>query len=392
MTKTIVYDDPSDGFRGYLAFCGDGHRLAAGGLRVQLGLNAERIGALAEAMYLKQRLLGLSVDGAKAGIALDPSAPAKAESLGRFLRFLRPHLLERLSLGPDLGTQWDEIERLARQEHVPSVKFAVAGAQGLDEAEFHDRIRVLNEVVDGRTVGQRRAGHALAHAALGAARAVGGNQGALRVGIQGFGTLGRGAAQSLAGAGARVIAVADIDGCVVSEDGLNVGAMLKTPRGQSILSHAGGNLVAAPRDAIFEQRLDVVVLAACEDAVSDAQAAAVDVRAVVVGANLGVSADNENLLHRRGVLVIPDFVAGCGGSASMDALFGPSHCPSGRSVLDHVGSRMCGLVAEVVARVRHRDVAPRQAAIELCDLRADTTGGRPYGAWRPAPLVSAEHG
>ncbi len=382
-TEVLTYVDPEHGFRGYLAFCGNDHRLAAGGLRVQPGLRGETVVALARAMYLKERLLGLGVDGAKAGIDLDPSSPVKHDALRRFLRFLRPHLADRLSLGPDLGTQWDELERLARDEQIPSIKMAVATAQGFDPAELTDRLRVLDEVVDGRTVGQRRAGHALGHAALAAAAACepGHARRPLRAAVQGFGTLGRAASQSLARAGARVVAVADVDGSLVADDGLDVAALLHLPHGQRLTDNPGPGACRAPREAVLEEEVDILVLAACEDGLSCARAATADARAVVVGANLGLSVESEHILHRRGVVVIPDFVAGCGGSASMDVLFGAPTCPSGHDVLDLVGRRMEELVAEVVGLARQRGITTRRAALALCDSRSEPTDGRPYGRW-----------
>jgi glutamate dehydrogenase (NAD(P)+) len=396
-TTLITYVDPDAGFHGYLAYCGDRHRLAAGGLRVQAGIDAETVAALAGAMFLKERLLGLAVDGAKAGIDLDPSSPTKHAALGRFLRFLRPHLVERLSLGPDVGTQWDELEAVARQVDVASVKMAVARAQGFDAQQLRHRLDVLDEVVDGRTVGQRRAGHALAHAALAASAAVGPTTGRpLRVAIQGFGTLGRAAGQSLVQAGATVVAVADAEGCLLGDDGLDMAGLLSTPHCSSIVGCPPSRAVTAPCQAVFEQPVDVLVLAACEDALSLSQAGVLEARTVAVGANLGLSPESEDVLHRRGVLVIPDFVAGCGGSASMDALFGPADPPSGRSVLDQVGRRMTELVAEIVGLARDRGVTTRQAALDLCASRPDSTGARPYGRWTPSassrvPVASGDH-
>ncbi len=123
---------------------------------------------LTEAMTLKERLLGLAVDGAKAGIDYDPQAPGKAEAMRRFLRFLRTHLLERLSLGPDMGTTWPEIEDVARQVGLVSVEGAIARAQELGDDDVRARLRLLDAEIDGATLGERRAGHALAHAALSA--------------------------------------------------------------------------------------------------------------------------------------------------------------------------------------------------------------------------------
>ncbi|HEX2064143.1 MAG TPA: Glu/Leu/Phe/Val dehydrogenase dimerization domain-containing protein [Acidimicrobiales bacterium] len=376
----IRYVDPIEGFGGYLAFAGHRHRLAAGGFRVQRGLDQETVARLAEAMERKERLLGLAVDGAKAGIDYDPRSPGKHDAMRRFFRFLRPHLAERLSLGPDMGTTWPEIECIARQVGVVSVKGAIAGAQGLTEGDLLARLRLLDEEVDGATLGERRAGHALAHAALAAAEAVVG-PGGLRIGIQGFGTLARATAMSLAEAGHTPTAISDEHTCLHCYDD-DIGA---DGRG----SGPSTGLPPVPVDVqspqrLFELPLDVLVLAACEDALSYERAEQLEVSAVVVGANLGLSTPVEDLLHRRGVLVVPDFVGGCGGSASMDALFGPTECPTPSQVLERVGARMRTLVARVIETAWGRAVSTRAAALAMSER--EVPPGMPYGRWcRPEP-------
>lgn len=374
----IRYVDPLEGFRGYLAFSGTDHRLAAGGLRVQPGLAEDTLVGLARAMELKERLLGLAVDGAKAGIDYDPDGPGKQAALARFLEFLRPHLRERLSLGPDMGTTWTEIEHVAHQVGIVSVKAAVARAQELDEADFLARIRVLDVEIDGATLGARRAGHALAHAALAAAEAAGVAGPAPSIGIQGFGTLGRGAAMALTEAGVTPVAVTDEHTCVhcYADDDVSSAA---SSRGRS----TGASPVPVdvePPHRLLELPLDVLVLAACENAVSHERAERLDVAAVVVGANLGLSHPIEHLLHRRGILVVPDFVGGCGGSASMDALFGPPTCPAAAEVLERLGARIRALVASVFEVSRSRGITPREAALAMCEC--ETPPGKPYGRWQ----------
>lgn len=358
------YQDPVDGFAGYLAIDGRHNPLAAGGFRVQRGLGAETVARLAQAMTLKQRLLGLGVDGAKCGIDFDPADPGKHAAMRRFLRFLRPHLLSRFSMGPDMGTGWDEIESLARAEGIPSVKIAIASAQGLPHAEVLRRLRLLDVDAGGATLGQRRAGHGLAHAAL---AATGARDGAgLRVGVQGFGTLGRAALQSLAAAGACVVAVADEHGAVVDPGGLDV-ARLLTLAPQTPVAAAWPQHRRAARSAVFETSANLLVLAACQDAMSAQQAAGLPsgVRAVVVGANLGLAPDVEDLLAGRGIVVVPDFVGGCGGSASMAALFGPPDCPTPDEFLDRLGASMHALVRRVLDRAASAGLAPRAAALAL---------------------------
>lgn len=370
------YRDPVAGFTGCLAVDGRDNPLAAGGFRVQPGLRAETVAELARTMTLKQRLLGLGVDGAKCGIDFDPADPDKPAAMRRFLRFLRPHLLNRFSMGPDMGTAWDEIECVARAEGIPSVKIAVAAAQGLPREEVMHRLRLLDRDAGGATLGQRRAGHGLAHAAL---AAIGARDGSgIRVAVQGFGTLGRATVRSLAEAGARIVAVADEHGALVESGGLDVAGLLAAPPQTPVT--AAWPQRRSPRDAVFDASVDLLVLAACQDAMGAEQVAALParVRAIVVGANLGLATHVEDLLAGRDVVVVPDFVGGCGGSASMSALFGPTRCPTPGQFLDRLGSSMRALVDRVLDRAAADGLGPRAAALALCDepcLRQTPYGG-----------------
>jgi len=368
------YRDQVAGFAGYLAMDGRDNPIAAGGFRVQRGLRPEVVVQLAQTMTMKQRLLGLAVDGAKCGIDYDPGHPDKHLAMRRFLRFLRPHLLDRFSMGPDMGTSWTEIEALARAENIPSVKIAIARAQGLSEAEVLRRLRLLEVHVGGRTLGQRRAGHGLAHAAL---AAIGATDGVgLRISIQGFGTLGTAAAQSLHDAGARIVALTDEHGALIDDQGLDMPRLLASTAQDNAppLPGTGGT-------GIFDTPVDVLVLAACENAMDVEQAAALPhcVQTVVVGANLGLPTEVENLLERRGITVVPDFVGGCGGPASMDALFGPATCPTPEKFLDRLGDTMRSVVRRMLDRAAMSGSTSRQAALALCTEPAARQRSTPYG-------------
>ncbi|MDQ3978293.1 MAG: Glu/Leu/Phe/Val dehydrogenase [Actinomycetota bacterium] len=375
--EVIAYVDPVEGFPGYLAFSGRRHRLAAGGFRVQSGLDALTLAKLAQTMELKERLLGLAVDGAKAGLSYDPRCPGKHEAMRRFLEFLKPHLLDRLSLGPDMGTSWPEIEDCAHDLGLLSVKQAIARAQGLDDEDFRCRIALLDQEVDGATLGARRAGHALAHAALAAMDEAGLREREARIGIQGFGTLGRATGMALTEAGCTPVAVTDEHTCLHHLADHDVADDPSTRR-------RGGHPPAVPVEVasperLFDLPLDVLVLAACEDALDAERAERLDVAAVVVGANLGLAPSVEDLLHRRGILVVPDFVGGCGGSASMDVLFGAPRCPTPQGFLERLGARMRALVANVFELSRARRITPREAALVMA--QHDVPPGKPYGRW-----------
>lgn len=384
-----VYRDPVEGFDGFLAYAGSGRPLAAGGLRVQQGLTGETVMSLAAAMRGKEDILQLNVDGAKCGIDYDARAPGKHGAMRRFLRFLAPHLRSRLSLGPDMGTSFPEIESLARMEGVPSVKLAIADAQGLSHDDVLHRLALLDAPLGPLTLGERRAGHALAHAALAAWQRLDPTR-PPTCALQGFGTLGRGAAATLLERGVTITTVADEHGCVHADRGLPIARMLAAPRGASPGEAAGTEVERGPREAVLATPADVLVLAACERALPTEAVGALQAPVVAVGANGGVEAAVAAALHRRGVVVVPDLVAGAGGSAAMDALFAPAAPPRPAEVLERVGRMARTLTVRVLERARLEGGTPAAVAATLAGETRLGPAERPYGLRTLAADVPGE--
>jgi glutamate dehydrogenase (NAD(P)+) len=93
-TLSIAYTDPVEGTRGYLVIDRLVHGLAAGGLRVHPQVTLEEVTELARNMTVKQAVVGIEVGGAKAGLAMDPGAPERAQVLTRFMEHLRPYIVD----------------------------------------------------------------------------------------------------------------------------------------------------------------------------------------------------------------------------------------------------------------------------------------------------------
>jgi len=374
----LEYVDPVEGCTGFLVYDGHDCRLAAGGCRMQAGLTVDTLTMLAKRMSLKQRVLGLNVDGAKCGIDYDPRAAGSQQVLKRFLEFLRHELQTRYSMGCDMGTRFEQLEHIAMNMGIGSVKGAVKKAQGLTDDEFRQRLNVLDAPVGTRTVSKRRAGHALASAARTAAQVAGHQIKGLHVGLQGFGNLGRAAAESLTSWGALVTAVGDEYGCVVNPRGLDIAHMLQIDPSRRVVDMLGQPL-RLPPSAICEFPLDVLVLAAVEDAITPEQARILPIPVVVVGANGGLRPDVEQILLDRGILVVPDFIGGSGGSASMEALFGPTHTPSPDDVLDLLDGLVTELVTDILGAARARGLSPHQFALDIAAAATVSPDQPPYG-------------
>ncbi len=377
----VEYVDPVEGFRGWLVIDSLTHRLCAGGLRVQKGLTRETITRLARNMTLKMRIAGIRADGAKSGIDYDPLSPGKDQALERFFRAIVPYMVERYSVGPDMNTTMAELNAIAKRFGLPSIKIAVARAQGFSDDEFARRIAVLSRPAGLNTLASFRAGAGLGYACLGTLDFLGVPSSRATVAVQGFGGLATGAIWCLNQAGVKVVAVSDREKMLRTYDSapLDVGRLFKYGRNGllPLVDDCGG--ILAENSTIHEIECDVFIPAAMEGTVTENEARTARARAVVCGANLAVTPEAEEILHERGILLVPDMIAGCGGSLSMAGLFGPDKTPTEQDVLDFVDEHMRDMVYRVCKRSRSTGMSPRKAALQLCAEAPLMPGERPYG-------------
>lgn len=379
-TLLIEYTDPLEGFKGWLVMDLLRHRLSAGGMRVQPGLTSTHLVEMARNMTRKMRLADLAVDGAKCGIDYDPASPGKFAAIQRFLGAIQPYITSRYSMGPDLNVNMAELEGAALPLGIASVKMAVAKAQGWELPYFLERTAILTEKVGDFTLGQLRAGYGVAAAALETLASLGIEQNQARVAIQGFGTLGRATLFGLAEAGCRIVAIGDQHQTLMSSTpaGLPIEQLLKQPAPLLPAATLFPGTISLSPSEIFNCAADLLIPAALENTVGPEISTALQVKAVVPGANLAVPDTSALLLQQRDILVLPDFLAGCGGSLSMEGLYGPPSHPTARQVLDHVHDKMRKLVKQVIEQSRHDQCSPREAALRIIDSRPDHDDRRPY--------------
>ncbi|MDF1577450.1 MAG: Glu/Leu/Phe/Val dehydrogenase dimerization domain-containing protein [Desulfobulbales bacterium] len=384
----VEYRDPREGFKGWLVIDRTVHRICAGGMRIQPGLSREHLCEMARNMTLKMRIADLRVDGAKSGIDYDPNSPGKTAAVARFLKAIAPYIRQVYSMGPDLNIDMNELQAVAARQSIPSVKMAIARAQGWEMAYFLKRSAILSETIDGFSLARLRAGYGVAAAVLAMLKFLGIKPAKASIAIQGFGNLAKAALFGLDRAGCRIVAVADVEKCVINQQGIDLKELLgsNSPVTNHGISHSGltnlpsgKRLQTAESQAILACECDILVPAALENTVTPEIAEKLQVKGVVPGANLAVPIESDAILYRRGIPVLPDFLAGCGGSLSMEGLYGPNFHPTAREVLDHVESRMGELVRQAIDVGKAGKCSLREAALRICAERKDHPDSRPYG-------------
>jgi glutamate dehydrogenase (NAD(P)+) len=333
--------------------------LCAGGLRFAPDVSADRLRRLARLMTLKFAVMGLPIGGAKAGIVGRRRGAPDDALLRRAGELLRPHLEAGYLMGEDLGTTGDDVAAVYRHAGVDPIAMVRAHLpDGGAAVSIPDRLQPAGLLAD-RLVG-RLAGAGVAAAVVAAAAALRLPLATLTVAIQGFGTVGLGAARGLAEAGVPIVALADERATLLDPRGLRL-ADLEQARdalGRIDRSRLTRPVTVLSRDDWCRVPAQVLIPAAVEDAITLETLPRLSrrLRLVVEAANAPVDPEAEALLEQAGVAVVPDFVASAGAAAGLGAL------ASGRlRSPDDMLEEACARIASATARVLGGELPGRTA-------------------------------
>jgi glutamate dehydrogenase (NAD(P)+) len=134
----------------------------------------------------------------------------------------------------------------------------------------------------------------------------------VRVAVQGFGNVGGAASRLIAQAGANVVAVSDMYGGIYCATGLDMAAVVNHHRKTGRL---GGFAEAddISNAELLELDCDVLIPAALGNQITSQNASRICAKIVAEGANGPTTPEADQILHERGVVVIPDILANAGG-------------------------------------------------------------------------------
>jgi glutamate dehydrogenase (NAD(P)+) len=294
------------------------HKLPTkGGIRYAQFVDEEEVKALAALMTYKCAIVDVPFGGAKGAVQVDPKKYTPAQ-LERITRRYTHELVKKNFIGPgtdvpapDYGTgeremSWIVDTYLAMHPGALDGMGCVTG----------------KPVTQGGVRGRREAtGRGLFFAvreacsiaedmkALGLTAGLEGK----RVVVQGLGNVGYHAAKFCHEGGAVVIAIAEYDGAIVNDKGLDPDAVAKhrTASG-SILKFPGARDLPASAAAL-ELDCDILVPAALENVITADNAPRIKAKIVAEGANGPTTPEAEDVFRQRGIMVLPDIYANAGG-------------------------------------------------------------------------------
>jgi len=276
---------------------------AKGGIRYHPNVDIDEVRALAEAMTWKTAVVNVPFGGAKGGVTCDPSQMSQRELEKLTRRFTsRIHLI----LGPYRDVPAPDVNTNAQ---VMTWLFdEYSSAHGYTPA------CVTGKPVDlGGSLGREQAtGRGVSFMVREAAKDLGLDLGKLRVCVQGFGNVGSNAALLIAELGCRIVGASDVKGGIYSAQGLSVKDVLAhMKKTGSVVGFPGGGSLT--NEELLEADCDVLVPAALECVLHAGNAPRVKAKLIVEGANLPTTPSADDILYKRGVVVVPDILANAGG-------------------------------------------------------------------------------
>jgi glutamate dehydrogenase (NAD(P)+) len=277
---------------------------AKGGLRFHPDVSLDEVKALAMWMTWKCAVVNIPYGGTKGGVIVDPYSlsPNELEHLTR--RFATEISIlvgpDRDIPAPDVGTN------------------AQVMAWFMDTLSMHRGYSVTASVTGkpvevGGSLGRAEAtGRGVMICAVAALETMGLKPFNQRVVVQGFGNVGSVSARLLEEAGCQVVAVSEDYGGIYNPLGVPVKKLIEyRAREGTLKGFPGAELV--PNDELLKLDCDVLVPAALENQITSANANDIRAKLIVEGANGPTTPEADEILRRRGVILVPDILANAGG-------------------------------------------------------------------------------
>jgi glutamate dehydrogenase (NAD(P)+) len=275
-----------------------------GGVRYHPDVTLEEVMALAAWMSIKNAAVNLPYGGAKGGIRVDP-AKLSTKELERLTRRYTSEIgiiigPQRDIPAPDVNTNPQIMAWMmdTYSMNTGSTSTGVVTGKPLDLGGSLGRVKATGRgvFVTGREAA-RRIGLALDGA---------------RVAVQGFGNVGSAAAELLAQAGAKIVAIQDHTGTIVNERGIDMAELMPSLRQYGGVGHFKGAEKVAD-EAFWDVACDILVPAALEGQITPERARRTKAKLVLEGANGPTLPAADDILADRGVLVVPDVICNAGG-------------------------------------------------------------------------------
>jgi len=275
-----------------------------GGVRYHPDVTLEEVMALAAWMTIKNAAVNLPYGGAKGGVRVDPSKLSERE-LEKLTRRYTSEI--GIIIGPNQDIPAPDVNTNSK------IMAWMMDTYSMNVGATATGVVTGKPIALGGSLGRVKAtGRGVYVVGRETARREGIDLNGARVAIQGFGNVGSATAELFSGNGARIVAVQDHTGTIANPKGLDIAGLMKELREKGgIGGFAGGEKIDA--EAFWDVESEFLVPAALEGQITARRAERIRTRVVLEGANGPTVAEADEILGRRGIVVVPDVVANAGG-------------------------------------------------------------------------------
>jgi glutamate dehydrogenase (NADP+) len=286
-----------------------------GGIRYFPEVNEDEIKTLSFLMTIKCALVGLPLGGAKGGIRVDPKnlSEKELENLSReYVRkiydFIGP---DKDIPAPDINTNskimdWmtDEYLKISNSKDIKlkatftGKSIQNNGSEGREEATGKGGEIILERFIE--KIGFKKP---------------------LTVAIQGFGNVGYNLAKFLYQKGYKLVALSDSKGGIYSEEGFNPELVMECKKEKGMIAgcYCVGSVcdsklgIDISNEELLELDVDILIPAALENVINEKNADKIKAKIILEMANNPLTEEADEILNKKGVIIIPDILANSGG-------------------------------------------------------------------------------
>ena len=305
-------------FTGYRSVHSEHMEPVKGGIRFSLGVNQDEVEALAALMTYKCALVETPFGGSKGGLCIDPREYEEDE-MERITRRFAYELIKRDLIhpsqnvpAPDMGTGEREMawmaDQYARMNTTDINSKACVTGKPPHAGGIQGRVEAT-----GRGV-QYALQEFFRHPEDIAKTGLSGKLDGKRVIVQGLGNVGFHAAKFLSEEdGCKITGIIERDGALVDENGLDVEAVSHWIRSHGGVKGFADGTYVENGSVVLENDCDILIPAALEGVINLSNAADVKAPLIIEAANGPITAGADEILRKKGAVMIPDMYANAGG-------------------------------------------------------------------------------
>jgi len=275
-----------------------------GGIRYHQDVTLEEVKALAMFMTWKCAVVGIPYGGAKGGVVVNP----KQHSAGEIERLTRRYTTEIMPIiGPERDIPAPDVNT------TPQIMAWILDTYSANMGHSVPAVVTGKPLVLGGSEGRVEAtGRGCAFVVEEAARDLGINLHEAKVAVQGFGNVGSIAADLINDLGAKIVAVSDSSCGIYNANGLDLRAVhAHKDKTGSLCGFADAQEVT--NEELLELPCDILIPAALENQITASNASKIQAKLIAEGANGPTSPEADEILHDRGIQLLPDILANAGG-------------------------------------------------------------------------------